>query len=57
MCSIFLSDPPMETIFLLNIWGRYKEFAKIMKKNYDNRAHVTHIFKIAKIANLKADYR
>ena len=30
---------------------------EVSKKNCDNGAYVTYIFKIAKIANLKADYR
>ena len=31
------------------------EFAKNSKSIYDNRAHVIYIFKIVKIANLKAN--
>ena len=33
------------------------EICKNNNKIYDNRTHITYIFKIAKITNLKTDYR
>ena len=36
----------------------YEKFAKIAKKEkYSNKIHFTYIFKIAKVTNLKTDYR